>query len=302
MASLQARHSRSCELGKPWTPLSALDGCTCAKGPLFHVVVREGAKAHKTAVGRNLREAKRALAKVTVDVDEGGFRPITAIKFSTFADDWVKRLERKETTRDSYRATMSLAKDAFGEKTVRQLRPADIAELNRVLRDDKKQSASTRAKHLRVLHACLASAIAHGYATATLSARPAGRRAARATKSESAFFTNDEIPAALREDPGGDRRRAERVPAAVPDRAQDRHAAGRAARAHLGRRRPLRRVIHVRRTITDGTCNSRRTTRSAKCTSTERRDRDGSAPGTHAGRRPKSQARFAGATGRLWPM
>ena len=76
MASLQARHSRKCATNKPWTTLDNIVGCTCPRGPLFHIVVREGGRAHKTAVGRNVREAKRALAKVTVDVDDGSYRPI----------------------------------------------------------------------------------------------------------------------------------------------------------------------------------------------------------------------------------
>jgi integrase len=303
MASLQARHSRSCALGKPWTPLSATDGCTCPKGPLYHVVVREGAKAHKSAVGRNLREAKRALAKVTVDVDDGGFRPVQAIKFSTFADEWIKRLERKETTRDSYRATMSLAKDAFGEKTVRQIRPADITDLNRTLRDEKSQSTSTRAKHLRVLHACLASAIAHGYATRNpVSDLPDSERP-RATKSESAFFTNDEIP---------------RLFAKIPERIADVPNVYRPlflTALKTGMRQGellaltwadvdlLGGVIHVRRSITDGHVSTPKNHEKREVHLAEDVVKMLGTWNITSGRPPESALVFAGTTGKhLWPM
>ena len=45
MASLQARHSRSCPL-YPWTPAgkaTKAEGCDCTSGPLFHVVLRHAA-------------------------------------------------------------------------------------------------------------------------------------------------------------------------------------------------------------------------------------------------------------------
>src|SRR5437667_8575624 len=76
MASLQARHSRRCAIGKPWTPADKTDGCTCPRGPLFHVVVREGGAKSQTAVGRNRRDAERALTKIQGEADEGTYRPL----------------------------------------------------------------------------------------------------------------------------------------------------------------------------------------------------------------------------------
>jgi integrase len=205
MASLQARHSRTCALGKPWTPLSKTDGCTCPRGPLFHIVVREGARIHRTAVGRNRREAERALAKVNVQVDEGEFRPTVSIRFSDFGDRWLANLERKETTKESYRTTVAYAKQAFGDRVVRSLRTADVARFNTLLKEieiptadrtapPRTLSASTRAKHLRVLHACLESAVSHGYANRNpVNELPKAERP-RPTKKEAAYFTNDELP------------------------------------------------------------------------------------------------------------
>jgi integrase len=193
MASLQARHSRKCVLGKPWTPLAQTDGCTCRGGPLYHVVVRDGRKAHKTAVGRNRREAERALAKIQVTVDDGAFVAQTNIRFDAWADQWLKSLERKETTRNSYRSTVRYAKAAFGHKMVRRLRPGDISDLNADLRR-RNLSDSTRAKHLRVLGGCLNSAIAHGHAASNpVRALPRAEKP-RPQRKESAYFKNDELP------------------------------------------------------------------------------------------------------------
>ena len=52
MASLQARHTRACATGKPWTTFeSATEGCSCQ--PSYYVVVRDGGKLHRERVGRN---------------------------------------------------------------------------------------------------------------------------------------------------------------------------------------------------------------------------------------------------------
>jgi phosphotransacetylase len=95
--------------------------CTCARGPLFHVVVRDDGKKSQTAVGRNRREAERALTKIQNEVDEGSYRPQKNIRFNAFADAWAEGLERKETTKDSYRSTIAYAKKAFGQHRVRQM-------------------------------------------------------------------------------------------------------------------------------------------------------------------------------------
>ena len=51
MASLQARHSRACAIGKPWTPFEKVDGCTCK--PTYYVVVRDGSKVSREKAGKN---------------------------------------------------------------------------------------------------------------------------------------------------------------------------------------------------------------------------------------------------------
>ena len=164
MASLQARHSRTCELGKAWTPFNgAAHGCTCPDGPTYYVVVREGGRVHRERAGKNRRQAQRALTKIQSTVDDGEFRPQPNVTFSTWADRWLASLERKRTTRRAYAQSIDYAKSAFGDKAVRRLRAEDIARLNVSLRE-RGLSASTRNRHLRALHTCLQSAVRHGYA------------------------------------------------------------------------------------------------------------------------------------------
>jgi integrase len=144
-------------------------------------------------VGRNRREAERALTKIQTTVDDGAFVAQANIRFEAWADQWHASLERKETTKDSYRSTLAYAKGVFGHKMVRRLRPEDITSLNNELRK-RELSDSTRAKHLRVLGGCLNSAIAHGYAASNpVRALPRSEKP-RPQRKESAYFTNAELP------------------------------------------------------------------------------------------------------------
>jgi len=194
MASLQARHSRACALGKPWTPFEqAAEGCSCPGGPTYYVVVREGRKLHRERAGKNRRQAERALTKIQARVDEGDFRPQLTIRFAEWGERWLRSLERKETTVASYRSTVAYATELFGEKVVRRLRPEDVAGLNLALRG-RGVSASTRAKHLRVLGACLSAAVAHGYAGSNPVRQLPKAERPRAESKESAYFENEELP------------------------------------------------------------------------------------------------------------
>jgi integrase len=191
MASLQARHSRTCASGRPWTPLAALDGCDC--GPTFYVVVREGAKVNRERVGKNPRDATRALTKIQSEEDEGQFVAVRPIRFAAWAEQYLAGLELESSTVRSYRATMDYAKRAFGSKPVRRLQAADVKRFL-VLMREAGASDSTRRKHLRVLGACLNSAIVAGYANRNpVKALPKGEKP-RARKREAAYFANEELP------------------------------------------------------------------------------------------------------------
>jgi integrase len=203
VASLQAKHVRKCAIGRAWTSFArAGEGCTCPDGPLYYVVVREGSRADKIRAGRNRRQAERALRKVAVAVDEGEYEPQFNMAFADWADRWIEALERKPTTIRSYAATLSYAKRVFVRKPVRRLRTDDIARFNSALRDSGI-SASTRAKHLRVLGACLQSALRHGYAARNpVRDLPSAERP-RPERKEAAYFENDEIPRLFAELPDG---------------------------------------------------------------------------------------------------
>src|SRR5205807_611088 len=124
--------------------------------------------------------------------DEGTYEPLRSIRFAEWGEQWLRSLERKETTRDGYRSTVDHAARVFGDKLVRQVTPGDVARLNVDLRD-RKLSDSTRAKHLRVLHACFASAIEHRYAKRNpVEKLPAAERP-RPVKTEAPYFEEDEL-------------------------------------------------------------------------------------------------------------
>lgn len=203
MASLQAKHSRNCAQGRAWTSFAAASqGCTCSQGPLYYVVVRDDGRADKINVGRNRRGAERALRKIAVSVDDGEYQPQLNIPFADWAERWLSSLERKPTTVRSYRPTMKYAKELFRGRPVRRLRPEDVASFNRVLRE-RGISPSTRAKHLRVLGACLQSALRHGYAARNpVRDLPPAERP-RPDRKEAAYFENAELPRLFAELPEG---------------------------------------------------------------------------------------------------
>jgi integrase len=194
MVSLHARHSRGCALGGAWTRFDepAL-GCTCPEGPAYYVVVREGAKTHKEAVGRDRERAEVAMERVAAAIDEEEFRPQPEIGFTDWGTSWLASLERKPSTIGSYRSTITHAREAFGGRRVRQLGPEDIARFNQLLRE-RGCSPSTRAKHLRVLGACLQAAVCYRYAESNpVRALPSAQRP-RPERKEAAYFENDELP------------------------------------------------------------------------------------------------------------
>jgi integrase len=91
------------------------------------------------------------------------------------------------------RSTIELAKQVLGGKSLRSLRPADVAAFNAVLRR-RGISDSTRAKHLRVLGACLNSAVQHGYAAENAVKRLPKAEKPRPQRKEAAYFTDEELP------------------------------------------------------------------------------------------------------------
>jgi integrase len=194
MASLHANHTRSCALGRAWTSFErAMDGCTCPEGPFYYVVVRIGKHAHKEAAGRDRLRAEVALHELTTAVEDGTYRPRLTIGFVEWADRWLSALERKPSTIGSYRSTITHAKRLFEGERVRKLGPEDIARFNAMLRD-RGCSPSTRAKHLRVLGACLQAAVFYRYADSNPVRELPPAQRPRPERKEAAYFENAELP------------------------------------------------------------------------------------------------------------
>lgn len=100
----------------------------------------------------------------------------------------------------SYRETLALASSVFGGKLIGDVCVEDLATLNRHARD-AGSSASTRAKHLRVVHACLSAAADRDYIV-KVPKLPKGERP-KPVKREAAYFTDDELPRLFAELPEG---------------------------------------------------------------------------------------------------
>jgi integrase len=193
MVSLQARHSRLCALAGSWTRFDeSSGGCTCPEGPAYYVVVRDGSQAHREAVGRDREQAELALQRVAVAI-EGELQSQAEIGFAEWGSRWLASLERKPSTVGSYRSTIAHASDAFGGRRVRQLGAEDIARFNRLLRE-RGCLPSTRAKHLRVLGACLQAAIYYRYAESNPVRELPPAQRPRPERKEAAYFENDELP------------------------------------------------------------------------------------------------------------
>jgi integrase len=214
MASLHARHSRTCPLNGKWTAVPArgpIEGCECQ--PTFYTAARdENGKLVRERVGRKKQDAQRARDKISVQVDEGSYVAQKNIAFNEWGPKWLEALERKQTSINGYRSTIAYASAVFGHKPVRRLGTEDIARFNRRLAEIRVRrpdgnggtenvplSASTRAKHLRVLGACLNSAIKHKYAASNPVKELPSAEQPRPQRKESAYFTDDELPRLIAE-------------------------------------------------------------------------------------------------------
>ncbi len=203
MASVQARHLRQCAFSGMWTPgerAGPKAGCTCR--PTFYVVVHADGKLVRERVGKNRREAERLRDKRAVEVDEATYAPPKKVRFSQWADSWRESLERKQSTKDSYRSTLEYAKALMGDRLVSRVQPADVARFNHALRAGGL-SDSTRAKHLRVLGACFASAVEHGITAQNPVRRLPRSERPRPARKESAYYEQGELTPLFAQIPAG---------------------------------------------------------------------------------------------------
>lgn len=210
MASLQARHQRSCKL-YPWTPFDKATkqhGCTCKPGPLLHIHHRANGKVIREVVGHNRKEAQRALDALRGEVATRRYRVLKEIAFDEWADRWLDGFTGKANSKRVYATTIGYAKAVFRTAKVRDLDASDVRRLlDHIRQEDAHRRArskdetvrkgalspATLAKHLRQLGACLEAAIAEGYAERNAvrelhkTARP------KVAKSRPVYYTDDEL-------------------------------------------------------------------------------------------------------------
>ena len=200
VASLQARHSRTCPL-YPWTPFAKATkkgGCRCT--PLYHVATRHGGKLIREPVGHSRKEAERALDARRGDIARRKYHVIENISFDEWADRWIESLRaagRKENTVKAYEVTLDYARDEFVKTNVRDIRPSDVSRLLQHIaekpRTRKTVTQSTLAKHLRQLGSCLGAAVSEGYAQENPVSRLHSTRRPKVSNSAPAYFTDTEL-------------------------------------------------------------------------------------------------------------
>jgi integrase len=185
MRAWQTAHFRLRAIGR------ATAGSTYADGRICYVVLGEWAPQERAAehIGRQAEIANRRAP----EVESVDFRAQPNVQFSEWADRWLESLERKPSTVGSYHSTMAHAKRAFGRQQVRRLGPADIADFNNALRE-RGCSPSTRAKHLRVLGACLQAAVFYRYSESNPVRQLPPAHRPRPERKEAAYFENEELP------------------------------------------------------------------------------------------------------------
>lgn len=162
-----------------------------------------GQESDKELAGRDHQLVETPPNHVPSAFNGGDRPPQRNLGFAEWADRWLESLERKPSTVGSYRSTVVHAKGAFGSRSVRTLGPEDIASFNLLLRD-KGCSPSTRAKHLRVLGACLQAAVFYRYAESNPVRELPPAQKPRPERKEAAYFENQELTRLfrrLREEP-----------------------------------------------------------------------------------------------------
>jgi integrase len=212
MASLQARHSRHCDIRRPWTTFidaTKERGCTCV--PLYHIVLRHNGKLVREPVGHNRREAERALDARRGDLARRTYRVLQDVRFDEWADKWLGSFTGKRSSHRTYGHTMEYAKRAFGHVKVRDLGSGDVRRFLDVIRQanlDRRSakrdpddappldaSPATLAKHLRQLGACLQAAVIEGYATENPVRRLSKTARPKVPKNRPAYYTDSELAA-----------------------------------------------------------------------------------------------------------
>lgn len=164
-ASLRVAHQGNCPNASK-TAIDSLRGCKCS--PSYYTMWRDTSGAtRKGARVKDRGVADRALRKKQVEIDEGraGAERQRNLEFPAWVDEYQRILETrpgiKGETRRSYAKTLTIAVDAIGHVTVREI---GNAELRRFHAQIAGTSHGNQIKHLSQLSACLTAAVDEGYA------------------------------------------------------------------------------------------------------------------------------------------
>jgi integrase len=193
MASIQARHSRSCALKRPWTTFDDATkdaGCDCT--PLYHVVHRHDGRLVRDPVGHVRKHALRALDARRGDLARERYRAVRTARFDAWTTEWLASLAVKPATAGQYAQTLELAKGVFGAMKVRDLGTPEIARFITAVRA-RGVTEATVAKHLRHLAACLEAAVVADLAEVNPVRKLHRSSKPRATKGAPSYFTNEEL-------------------------------------------------------------------------------------------------------------
>ena len=167
---------------------------------MYHVVSHAGRRLVREAVGHNRKEAERRLRSVEVQIDQATYAPAENVRFYDWCDRWLKGLRREESTRRTYAASLKYAKEAIGNRPLRKITTSDVRAFLDVIEKanlrrnaDRAVSATTLAKHLRQLGACLQAAKAERLIAENPVRLLAASARPKTQKKRPSYFTNDDL-------------------------------------------------------------------------------------------------------------
>lgn len=213
MATLQLRHQRGCWSGKQVSnrETAEQEGCDCK--PTAYIVSRVDGRLVREYAGTDPATWDDRLASVNVHTREGDYKPPSAMRVNTYADEFLDALgHRRSTTERGYRETLAYARRAFGRKYLSKLTPADVraflslieceyderyAKLNRrrekAGQEPRRISPTTLAKHLRHLSTFLEAARLEGHLSENPVEKLPPSTRPKPRKRRPAYFTDSEL-------------------------------------------------------------------------------------------------------------
>jgi len=79
---------------------------------MYHAVSRVNGRLVREPMGHNRKEAERRMRAIQVQIDQNVYDPPENVDFSEWCDRWLAGLRREETTRRTYRSSLTYAKQA----------------------------------------------------------------------------------------------------------------------------------------------------------------------------------------------